>query len=266
MTLWLWCVAFSLPGTPLVSECGLWGTQASVVVVSGLCPGSVVLAPGLGCSEACEVFLVQGSNRRLLHSQADSYPLSYQGSPILRTFNMNFSSILSSPTWLVAWALFIQQSNGILVCSHNGKSLQWQPVFMEGFLYAGQCFKPLGFNSLASNCVCQWEWMNSVTAGASKDKYISDAHGWKRWSEKPSHKNRMSQTQWNNTVQGYTLRKKGNWGWVTFWFLWRGLTKSGARHLWPPRFCSLVGRSGWWAGFILTWKNRCFRKWKPWSR
>lgn len=259
-------MAFSLPGTPLVSERGLWGTQASVVVVSGLCTGSVVVAPGLGCSEACEVFLVRGLNRRLLRSQADSYPLSYQGSPVLCTFNMNFSSILSSPTWLVAWALFTQQSTGILVCSHNGKSLQRQPVFVEGFLYAGQCFKPLGFNSLASNCVCQWEWMNSVTAGASKDKYISDAHGWKRWSEKSRHKNRASQTQWNNTVQGYTLRKKGNWGWVTFWFLRRGLTESGARYLWPPRFCSLVGLRGRWAGFILTRKNRCFRKWKPWSR
>lgn len=147
-------MAFSLPGTPLVSERGLWGTQASVVVVSGLCTGSVVVAPGLGCSEACEVFLVRGLNQRLLRSQADSYPLSYQGSPVLCTFNMNFSSILSSPAWLVAWALFTQQSTGILVCSHNGKSLQRQPVFVEGFLYAGQCFKPLGFNSLASNCVC----------------------------------------------------------------------------------------------------------------
>ena len=109
----------------------------------------------------------------------------------------------------MAWALFTQQSTGTPVCSHNGKSLPQQPVFVEGFLYAGQCFKHLRFNSLASNCVYQWEWMNSVSAGASKDKYISDAHGWKRWSEKSSHKNCMSQTQWNNTVQGYTLKKGG---------------------------------------------------------
>jgi len=167
----------------------------------------------------------------------------------------------------VAWALFTQQSTGTPVCSHNGKSLPQQPVFVEGFLYAGQCFKHLRFNSLASNCVYQWEWMNSVSAGASKDKYISDAHGWKRWSEKSSHKNCMSQTQWNNTVQGYTLKKggAGNWGWVTFWFPWRGHTESGAGYPWPSCICSLVGRRGRWAGFILTWKNRCFRKWKPWS-
>ena len=37
--------------------------------------GSVVVAHGLGCSEACGIFLEQGLNPRPLHWQADSYPL-----------------------------------------------------------------------------------------------------------------------------------------------------------------------------------------------
>ena len=51
----------------LVSERGLWST------------GSVVVAHGLRCSETCGIFQDQGSNLCLLHWQADSLPLSYQG-------------------------------------------------------------------------------------------------------------------------------------------------------------------------------------------
>ena len=47
---------------------------------------SVVAVKGLSCSPACWIFLDQGSNLRLLHRlpwQADSLPLSHQGSPRL---------------------------------------------------------------------------------------------------------------------------------------------------------------------------------------
>ena len=43
--------------------------------------GSVIMAPGLGCSSACGIFLDQGSNRCPLHCKADSQLLGYQGSP-----------------------------------------------------------------------------------------------------------------------------------------------------------------------------------------
>ena len=44
------------------------GTQASVVVACGLqSAGSVVLAHGLSCSMACEIFPDQGSNPCPLH-------------------------------------------------------------------------------------------------------------------------------------------------------------------------------------------------------
>ena len=42
---------------------------------------SAVVAQGLSCSAACGIFLDQGSNPCLLHCQADSLPLSHQGSP-----------------------------------------------------------------------------------------------------------------------------------------------------------------------------------------
>ena len=58
--------------------------------------GSVVAAPGLSCSEACGIFLDQGSNPCPLHWQADSYLLDHQG-------NSTFSFLLSMG--LRAWDL-----------------------------------------------------------------------------------------------------------------------------------------------------------------
>ena len=42
---------------------------------------SVVVAPGLSCSTECGIFPDQGLNPCPLHWQADSLPLSHQGSP-----------------------------------------------------------------------------------------------------------------------------------------------------------------------------------------
>ena len=54
----------------LVVEHGLQGTQASVVV-----------AHGLSCQVVCGIFPDWGLNLFPLHWQADSLPLSHQGSP-----------------------------------------------------------------------------------------------------------------------------------------------------------------------------------------
>ena len=43
---------------------------------------SVVVAHGLSCPAACEIFRDQRSNRCRLQQQADSLPLSHQGSPL----------------------------------------------------------------------------------------------------------------------------------------------------------------------------------------
>ena len=43
-------------------------------------PGLGPVTPGLSCPTACGIFLEQGSNLCLLHWQADSLPLSHQGS------------------------------------------------------------------------------------------------------------------------------------------------------------------------------------------
>ena len=63
-------------------ENGLSVTRASVIAAPGLqSPSSVVVAKGLRCFTACEIFLDQGLNLCLLHWQVDSLPLSHQGSP-----------------------------------------------------------------------------------------------------------------------------------------------------------------------------------------
>ena len=56
--------------------------MAAVVAIPRLqSTGSTVVAYELGCSVARGIFLVQGSNLCFLHWQADSLPLSHQGSP-----------------------------------------------------------------------------------------------------------------------------------------------------------------------------------------
>ena len=56
--------------SPLVADPGLWSTS------------SIVVAHRLSCSRACGIFLDQESNLCLMHWQADSLPLSHQGSPL----------------------------------------------------------------------------------------------------------------------------------------------------------------------------------------
>ena len=58
----------------------LWPVGSIVAAPRLQSAGSVVVAPGLSYSEACEVFLDQGSN--LLHWQVNSSLLSHQGSPV----------------------------------------------------------------------------------------------------------------------------------------------------------------------------------------
>ena len=48
--------------------------------------GLIVVVHGLSCSMACGIFPDQGSDSCLLHWQADSIPLSRQGSPQLGIF------------------------------------------------------------------------------------------------------------------------------------------------------------------------------------
>ena len=64
------CTGFSRCG---LSSCGSWILEHRLSSV----------AHRLSFSEACEVFLDQGLNPSLLHWQADSLPLSHQGSSCL---------------------------------------------------------------------------------------------------------------------------------------------------------------------------------------
>ena len=71
------------------------------------------MAHGLSCSTTSGIFLDQGLNRCLLHWQADSFPLSHQGSLLLWVLSLAF---LSSFFWVVVLSL---PGEG------NGNSLQY---------------------------------------------------------------------------------------------------------------------------------------------
>ena len=73
----------SVDAAPGLSSCGSWALEHRL--------NRTVVAHGLSCPEACGIFPDQGLNPCFLHWQADSLPLSHQGSPgsilfaILRT-------------------------------------------------------------------------------------------------------------------------------------------------------------------------------------
>ena len=80
--LWLWCSGFSLwwflllrstgSGMRGLSSCGSWPLEHRL---------RSWVVHELSHSTACGIFPDQGWNPRLLHWQADSLPLSHQGSP-----------------------------------------------------------------------------------------------------------------------------------------------------------------------------------------
>lgn len=74
------------------------GARISVVAAPGLWnTSSVVVARRLGCSKACGIFLVQGSDLSLLHWQADPSPPSHQGSPPWLSFKIRIPLPPSCP-------------------------------------------------------------------------------------------------------------------------------------------------------------------------
>ena len=78
------CFGAGLQATRARFGAGLQATQALAVVVPRLqSTDSVIVVHGLSCSTAHGILPDQGSNLCLLHWQADSVPLSHQGSPLL---------------------------------------------------------------------------------------------------------------------------------------------------------------------------------------
>ena len=86
----LWCSGFSLQRLLLWQSTNsrlhrLQQSRHMGLIVRGprlQSTGSIVGVHGLSCSATCGIFLNQGSNWCLLHCQADSLPLTFQGSPL----------------------------------------------------------------------------------------------------------------------------------------------------------------------------------------
>ena len=71
-------------GLSLLRPLSLWSTGSGRA-------GSVIVAHGPSCSVACGIFPDQGSNLCPLHWQADSQPLSHQGSPRIVFWELYFN-------------------------------------------------------------------------------------------------------------------------------------------------------------------------------
>ena len=79
---------------------------------------SVAVAHGLSCSKACGVFPDQGSNLCSLHWQADSYPLSHQGSVIALITTVK-SLLLQKGTWPKILRIRMRASSWVVLVVKN---------------------------------------------------------------------------------------------------------------------------------------------------
>ena len=91
-----WCMSVAVAS--LVAKHGLWGARFSSCSRGLSCGSQAPQHRRNSCaarasSEACDVFLAQGSNPCLLHWQAGSLPLSHQGSPIYDIFKEQISTV-----------------------------------------------------------------------------------------------------------------------------------------------------------------------------
>ena len=80
-----------------------------LVALLGLCccmGHSLVVAHGLDCPSACGIFLDQGWNPCPLPWQADSLPLSYQGSPLAVIWSVLMWQILCGKPALIPFYIF----------------------------------------------------------------------------------------------------------------------------------------------------------------
>ena len=82
------------------------------------CAGSVIVAHGPSCSAACGIFPDQGSNPCPLHWQADSQPLSHQGSPMIY-----FELISVKGIWSVSRFIFFACQCPVILTSFTEKTI-----------------------------------------------------------------------------------------------------------------------------------------------
>ena len=95
-----------------------------------------MVAHRLNCASACGVFLDWGSNPCRLHWQADSYPLCYQGSPLIAFKLVSpFLSILSFLT-KSSWCLTHTHTHSlILPLCYQGSLLNLFLLFLSILLF-----------------------------------------------------------------------------------------------------------------------------------
>ena len=109
----------SRPGRPQK----LWYMGSGILGPGLKCTDSIVVAYGLSCSAACEIFLDQGSNLCLLTWQEDSLTLSHQGSLSMTFWIKSIYLNINTNNWLASLQLSsasLQQTSAGLRTSVSG--------------------------------------------------------------------------------------------------------------------------------------------------
>ena len=154
----------------LFSGCSEWGLISSCHTQASRCSDSSCWGPSApGCVgfsscgsyllTACSgIFLAQGSNSCLLHWQAESLPLSHQGSPwftplVLGTYSLVvskgclevtfFPSVLKMPLWCRIWNYFQTADSCPMWIWHSMPFRLWKCGIKPVFIYVLSFFNAL---------------------------------------------------------------------------------------------------------------------------
>ena len=140
---------------PAFSSCSDWGPLSCCSVLvshpGGFscrrpgalgCAASIVVADGLCCPSACGIFL-EGSNPHPLHWQADSLPLSHQGSLEIQNFLERTQKSLECHSGGTCWKSSLQgtRENCSWECvSQRHSTTNYPRVYQGKFLVTGCCW------------------------------------------------------------------------------------------------------------------------------
>ena len=158
-----------LPGFSLAVVCRLLIVVASLVVEHGLeSTGSVVVAPGFSCSEACGIFLDQRLNPGLLYWQAGK-PDTYTGRIVLNKY------LITLQFKFLDCSLTCSEYPQVALLVHI-YTLPWLSIWGRGSVYV--------FFSCVKHCL-DWDREGRKKHNSGLLDGFSQPAFWEHWEKEP---------------------------------------------------------------------------------